>query len=420
MRCLVLCPRFPSRHGINAAGSIYKVQEFRSLCESLITLEVVEVTLITIKQINVATFLGKGAIAQTKNFINENQINLLLIDVKLSPIQQRNLEKKLSVKVLDRTGLILEIFGERAQTREGVLQVELAHLEYQKSRLVRSWTHLERQRGGTGFLGGPGETQIESDRRVLSKKISKIKMALQKVVSTRRLQRNNRKKNGIPIISLVGYTNAGKSSLFNALTGSSVLVKNMLFSTLDPTMRSFNLLGVKKAILSDTVGFISNLPTNLISAFKATLEDVVNSDIILHVRDISHDECVSQANDVIRIIDELDWTDAKKPLILDVYNKIDLLEGVKLQALIDRFANDKKTILVSARDRRGLDYLERQLKRALETKKESEELFISYCKSKRYSWLLKNNIITEESIQETGFQVKVLWTKEQRALFYDM
>ena len=170
----------------------------------------------------------------------------------------------------------------------------------------------------------------------------------------------------------------------------------------------------------DTVGFISNLPTNLISAFKATLEDVVNSDIILHVRDISHDECVSQANDVIRIIDELDWTDAKKPLILDVYNKIDLLEGVKLQALIDRFANDKKTILVSARDRRGLDYLERQLKRALETKKESEELFISYCKSKRYSWLLKNNIITEESIQETGFQVKVLWTKEQRALFYDM
>jgi GTP-binding protein HflX len=270
-----------------------------------------------------ATLLGSGKVEEISAQARALEPEIVMVNAALSPVQQRNLEKAWGTKVLDRTALILEIFGERAQTREGRLQVELAHLNYQRSRLVRSWTHLERQRGGFGFLGGPGESQIESDRRLISERIVKIKRELEQVKRTRGLGRQARKKVPYPVIALVGYTNAGKSTLFNRLTDAEVLAKDLLFATLDPTMRGLKLPGGTRVILSDTVGFIADLPTELVAAFRATLEEVLEADVIAHVRDVAHDESEAQKQDVLAILSEL-GVPADRP-ILEVLNKTDLV-----------------------------------------------------------------------------------------------
>ncbi|RUX39345.1 GTPase HflX, partial [Mesorhizobium sp. M4A.F.Ca.ET.050.02.1.1] len=291
-----------------------------------IDLDPVHSAVVTVTDPRPATLLGSGKVAEFAHIVKERHAELVIVDHPLTPVQQRNLEKEFNAKVLDRTGLILEIFGERARTKEGTLQVELAHLNYQKGRLVRSWTHLERQRGGAGFLGGPGETQIESDRRQLQEKIIKLKHELETVRRTRDLHRAKRKKVPFPVVAIVGYTNAGKSTLFNKLTGAGVLAEDMLFATLDPTLRRVRLPHGTPIILSDTVGFISDLPTHLVAAFRATLEEVVEADLVIHLRDISDPDTAAQAEDVERILADLgvDASDAKR--VIEVWNKIDLLD----------------------------------------------------------------------------------------------
>ncbi len=295
-----------------------------------------------------ATYIGKGKLEELADMIALENIELVIFDCELTSGQQRNIERALKCKAIDRTGLILEIFGERAQTKEGVLQVELAHLTYQKSRLVRSWTHLERQRGGFGFLGGPGESQIESDRRLIGDRIIRIEKQLDEVSQTRKLHREGRKKSQYPVIALVGYTNAGKSTLFNYLTGAKVFAEDLLFATLDPTMREIELVNGKKAIMSDTVGFISELPTQLVAAFKATLEEVVEADLILHVRDISHPDTEAQKEDVMRILRSLGLEEGPDCPIHEVWSKIDLLDSDQRSKYENSAATKKNVSLLSA------------------------------------------------------------------------
>ena len=291
-----------------------------------INLDVVYSEILKIREIKPAAFIGQGVIERIKEVCDRQQIELLIVDASLSPIQQRTLEQKLKIKVIDRTALILEIFGERAQTKEGKLQVELAHLTYQRSRLVRSWTHLERQRGGAGFLGGPGETQIELDRRIIDDKILRIKKELEKVKQTRHIQRSARKRVPYPVVALVGYTNAGKSSLFNRLSSADVLAKDLLFATLDPAMKKIKLPSGREVILSDTVGFISDLPHELIMAFRATLEEVVSAEVVVHVRDFSNPESKEQKQDVLKVLESLGLQDIENQShYIELFNKIDLL-----------------------------------------------------------------------------------------------
>ena len=295
-----------------------------------------------------ATLLGSGKVEEIAELVKETEAELVVVNAQLSPIQQRNLEKEWGAKVLDRTGLILEIFGRRASTREGTLQVELAHLQYQKSRLVRSWTHLERQRGGFGFLGGPGESQLEADRRLIQERISRIERQLESVVKTRALHRKGRARVPYPVVALVGYTNAGKSTLFNRLSGAGVLAKDLLFATLDPTMRVIELPHGRKVILSDTVGFISDLPTSLIAAFRATLEEVLSADVILHVRDVAHSDTDAQAEDVNRVLEELGIDELRRTHIIEVWNKLDLLPPEERAAREAQALRKPGCVLVSA------------------------------------------------------------------------
>lgn len=304
-----------------------------------------------------ATFLGSGKVDDIGKLVELHEAELVVVNAQLSPVQQRNLETSWKAKVLDRTGLILEIFGRRATTREGSLQVELAHLQYQKSRLVRSWTHLERQRGGFGFLGGPGESQIETDRRLIQERIIKIETALEGVVRTRALHRKGRERVPLPIVALVGYTNAGKSTLFNRLTSADVLAKDLLFATLDPTMRQVELPNGRKVILSDTVGFISDLPTALVAAFRATLEEVIGADVILHVRDVSHGETEAQSRDVEKILGELGIDDKRRHDIIEVWNKADALDPLSLATRETQVARRPSCVLVSAIDGTGIQEL---------------------------------------------------------------
>ena len=317
-----------------------------------ISLNVVGSVVVSLANPKPATLFGEGKVEELKGQIAELRVDLVIVDGALGPGQQRNLEKVWNVKVLDRTGLILEIFGERARTREGSLQVELAHLNYQKSRLVRSWTHLERQRGGFGFLGGPGETQIEADRRLIQERIAKIEHQLETVKRTRELHRKTRREAPYPIVALVGYTNAGKSTLFNRLTEAGVFAENLLFATLDPTMRSLVLPSGRKIILSDTVGFISDLPTHLVAAFRATLEEVLEAEVILHVRDAAHEETSIQKKDVEKVLASLgvtkESTEANGQHVVDVLNKIDLLEGEFRDAAVNLASREPMTVAVSA------------------------------------------------------------------------
>jgi GTP-binding protein HflX len=321
---LVPVPRGPKGEGPPVRNPSARVAEAVGLA-SAIDLDVIDGIAVPLSGYRPGTLFGSGKVEEIGKQVGEGGVGLVVVDHALSPVQQRNLERAWKTKVIDRTGLILEIFGERARTREGRLQVELAHLNYQKSRLVRSWTHLERQRGGFGFLGGPGETQIESDRRVITDRIARIERELETVATRRRLQRETRKKAAQAVVALVGYTNAGKSTLFNALTRADVFADDRLFATLDPTLRRIKLPRGTVAILSDTVGFVADLPTSLVAAFRATLEEVASADLILHVRDIAHPDSEAQARDVAKVLGELGINAADPARIIEVWNKIDLL-----------------------------------------------------------------------------------------------
>ncbi len=341
---------------------------------------------------------GSGRIETLKTRFEAEEIDLVIIDGPLTPVQQRNLEREWKVKILDRTGLILEIFGERAATREGELQVELAHLEYQKTRLVRSWTHLERQRGGLGFVGGPGETQIEADRRALDERILRIKKQLSKVVKTRSLHRAARKRTPFPIVALVGYTNAGKSTLFNRLTQSDVLAKDMLFATLDPTMRAIELPDGRKVIVSDTVGFISGLPTQLVAAFRATLEEVLEADLILHVRDISHPSTEAQRADVIDVLAQLGVSKARLDGMLEVRNKLDLLDPEARLTALNEAARRDDVVAISALDGHGVPELLQMVTRALGELELVLEGLLPFSAGEALAWLHANvNVIGVET-----------------------
>jgi GTP-binding protein HflX len=334
-----------------------RLEEARSLAVA-VGLEVTEAITLTLADPNPRTLLGSGKVDAITELVERSDAELVIVDGQLSPVQQRNLEKAWKAKVLDRTGLILEIFGERAQRREGSLQVELAHLQYQKSRLVRSWTHLERQRGGFGFLGGPGESQLEIDRRLIQQRIGRIEEELETVKRTRSLHRQSRARVPYPVVALVGYTNAGKSTLFNRLTKSGVLAKDMVFATLDPTMREVTLPQGRKIILSDTVGFISDLPTMLVAAFRATLEEVLSADLILHVRDISHEDSEAQAGDVESVLAELGLDELRRRHVIEVWNKIDLVaEEERRQALRSLSRRRENVVLTSSVTGEGLDTL---------------------------------------------------------------
>ena len=380
--------------------------EFTKLSEALPGIRIVLDFSINLKKIYPGTFLGSGKITYLKKSIFDKKVKLLLIDFVLSAVQQRNLEQELNIKILDRTGLILEIFSSRALSREGVLQVELAHLNYNKSRLVRSWTHLERQRGGMGFLGGPGETQIESDKRAINLRISQIKYQLSKVVKTRGIHRSSRIKIPLNTVVLVGYTNSGKSSLFNILTNSYVLSKDMLFATLDPKMKILELPLSNDVILSDTVGFISDLPTQLIEAFKATLEELIHSDCILHVRDISSNDFVRQSLIVYEILEELGITKLNKPII-EVWNKTDLINLSNQDKIQIKDKND--VVLISAKKNYGIEDLKNKISELFNYSKFQERIFLPFEKIKIRSWLFERKLVLKEQIIDDGFLLIVLW-----------
>ena len=412
-RALLVHPEFKSSKSSDVISFEEAIALSKSLGLSIITKERVKIS-----SPKAGYLFGSGAIKKILDKINNLKIKLIVINGYISPIQQRNLEKIWNVKLIDRTHLILEIFADRAVTREGKLQVELASLSYQRTRLVRSWTHLERQRGALGFIGGPGETQIESDRRAIDKAIIRLKKQLEKVIKTRFLHRKSRKKVPYPTIAFIGYTNAGKSTLLNLITNSNVYAKDQLFATLDPTMRLLELPSKSKVIISDTVGFISDLPTELIAAFRATLEEVLDADLVIHIRDVSHKNTEQQKLDVLKIVNELGIDKTKIENMLEVANKIDLLSEEQFQKLENITKRSKNIFPVSSKDMIGVDKLIDGIDLILSENFISETLKFGFDKTSYRAKLYDISIVESEKLHEEGYEISVRWSEKRRGEFF--
>jgi GTPase len=404
-------PREGSRRSAEA-----RIDEAEGLAEA-IGIDVVAAKAFRVRTIRPATLLGKGQVEEIAELAKANDAALLIVDAPLNPIQQKNLEEEAGTKVIDRTGLILEIFGERAATAEGRLQVELAHLDYQAGRLVRSWTHLERQRGGFGFLGGPGETQIEADRRLIRDRMAKIRRELEQVKRTRSLHRDRRQGAPWPVIALVGYTNAGKSTLFNRFTGEQVFAENLLFATLDPTMRDIRLPGFDKAILSDTVGFVSDLPTELIAAFRATLEEVREADLLVHVRDMAHPDREAQRDDVEDVLASLGLAEEGAPPRIEAWNKADLLSPDEKQRLFEEARRRDDAVQISALTGEGLDTLRDILAEKLRSGEQVHRIRIAAREGGKIAWLHSRGEVLDQRIDHDELELSVRLSPDNWARF---
>ena len=391
--------------------------EATALANALPGLKVMGEMVVRLPRAHPGKLFGKGKIAELSQLFKAVEVQLVLIDGHVSPVQQRNLEKEWGLKILDRTGLILEIFSDRARTREGVLQVEMAALSYQRTRLVRAWTHLERQRGGLGFVGGPGETQVESDRRAIDIQLVRLQKQLDKVGKTRELHRNARAKVPYPIVALVGYTNSGKSTLFNYMTGAQVFAKDMLFATLDPTMRAVQLPGGMDVIVSDTVGFISELPTELVASFRATLEEVTAAHLVVHIRDIAHPETVDQAKDVESILESLGLSrDVRR---IEVWNKTDMLNAEELVALANSVERSENIFMTSALTGAGVSEFLDALSLILTPDKVTSKIKLAFSEGRERAWLFEQGVVVSEQQTVDGFVVQVRWTLRQKKGFND-